>query len=164
MQAGCSCSAAQGAAMRPLYHETVSQPFHRTHRLAQLAGNAALLASGIPPQHVLSPEPRAERSLLEWVVDLRMLHMRPLHECRHTGCCTNHDVLATHQKQRVSKAFASTMAAHRDFRVEEGLQRVVQPPKQLSQEQRLRALVQHCDSQERSLTERRAATLLLCAS
>ena len=138
LQCGPSCSHA--AAVHRLYHRI----FYWTHRLAQLAGDAALLAGRVPPQHVLPPEPRAEWSLLERVVDLRMLHMRRLHECRHIDCCMNRDVLATHQKQCALNASTSKVAAHRDFRVEEGLQRVVQPPEQLSQEQRLRALIQHC--------------------
>ncbi len=41
-----------------------------THRLAELAGDAALLAGGVPPQHMLAPEPGADRALLEGVVDL----------------------------------------------------------------------------------------------
>ena len=40
------------------------------HRLAELAGDAALLAGGVPPQHVLAPEPGADRPLLEGVVHL----------------------------------------------------------------------------------------------
>lgn len=37
--------------------------------LTQLAGDAALLARGVPPQGVLAPEPRGDGALLEGVVD-----------------------------------------------------------------------------------------------
>src|SRR5207253_5986750 len=41
----------------------------RTDRLAQLAGDAALLAIGIATQHVLATETRAERPLLIGIID-----------------------------------------------------------------------------------------------
>lgn len=46
-----------------------AQPGH-THCLAQLASNAALLASGIAAQGVLTTEAWAEGTLLKWVHDL----------------------------------------------------------------------------------------------
>ena len=42
-----------------------------THRFEELAGDAALLAGGIAPKHVLSPEAQADRALLKGVIDLR---------------------------------------------------------------------------------------------
>src|ERR1700751_4185657 len=44
----------------------------RTDRLAQLAGDAALLAVGIAAQRVLAAEARRDRVLLEWIVDGRL--------------------------------------------------------------------------------------------
>ncbi len=41
------------------------------HGLAELARDAALLAGRVAPQHVLAAEARADRALLEGVVDLR---------------------------------------------------------------------------------------------
>ena len=49
----------------------VLSPSAPTHRLAQLTGDAALLAGGVAAQHMLATEPRAQRALLEWIVDLR---------------------------------------------------------------------------------------------
>lgn len=42
----------------------------RADGLAELAGDAALLAGGVAPQHVLAAEARADRALLKRVVDL----------------------------------------------------------------------------------------------
>src|SRR6516225_3645749 len=41
----------------------------RTYRLAQLAGDAALLTVGVTPQRVLAAKAGAERTPFEWVVD-----------------------------------------------------------------------------------------------
>src|SRR5690606_21211386 len=43
----------------------------RTHRFTQLARNAALFPVGIAAQRMFAPEARAERVLLEWIVDRR---------------------------------------------------------------------------------------------
>ena len=45
-------------------------PCPATHRLAQLAGDAALLPRGVAAQRVLATEPGAQRALLKGVVDL----------------------------------------------------------------------------------------------
>src|SRR5690606_38212213 len=55
----------------------------RAHRLAQFAGDAALLAVGIAAQRMLAAEARGERVLLERVVDRRLgleevLHRQPV--------------------------------------------------------------------------------------
>src|SRR5215204_3034113 len=44
----------------------------RANRLAQLAGNAALLAVGVAPQRVLAAETRRQRVLFERIVDGRL--------------------------------------------------------------------------------------------
>ena len=49
-----------------------------THCLAQLAGDAALLARGVAPQHVLTAEAGTDRALLEGVVDLNVHTVRKL--------------------------------------------------------------------------------------
>lgn len=54
--------------LRPQHH-VVPPYLGRADGLAQLARNAALLPAGVPPEGVLSAESRAERSLLERVVD-----------------------------------------------------------------------------------------------
>eukprot|EP00959_Pyramimonas_sp_CCMP1952_P350695 7347564-Pyramimonas_sp.AAC.1 len=41
-----------------------------TYRLAKLARNAPLLPGGVTAKNVLSTEARADRTLLEWVVNL----------------------------------------------------------------------------------------------
>lgn len=43
----------------------------KTYRLAELARDAALLSTRVPPQDVLPAEPRAQRALLERIVDLQ---------------------------------------------------------------------------------------------
>ena len=41
----------------------------RTDSLTQLAGNASFLSVGVSSQSMLSPESRAQWSLLKWIVD-----------------------------------------------------------------------------------------------
>jgi hypothetical protein len=61
-------AALQGSCMSSVQHLSKCTG---THRFAELAGDAALLAGGIAPKHVLSPEARADRALLKGVIDLR---------------------------------------------------------------------------------------------
>src|SRR5581483_11200235 len=57
----------------------------RADRLAELAGNAALLAVGIPAQRMLTAEARAERPLLEGIVHRHLGLEHVLKRERETG-------------------------------------------------------------------------------
>src|SRR3546814_10128910 len=61
----------------------------RADRLAELAGDAALLAVGIAAQHVLAAEARADRPLLVGVVDRSEEHTSALQSLM----STSYDVL-----------------------------------------------------------------------
>jgi hypothetical protein len=108
------------------------------HRLAELAGDAALLPRGVAPQHVLAAEPGGQRALLKGVVDLvgvgwgggggQPRQMPTTRSCQRPKPPTSRPTNKT--------------AAHRDLGVEEGLERERHPAEHLGDEEGVGAVVQ----------------------
>src|SRR5712691_13079058 len=69
----------------------------RADRLAQLAGDAALLAVGIAAQRMLAAEARRDRPLLERIIERRL----GLEEIAHAEHERRHELLQEHRARRL---------------------------------------------------------------
>lgn len=106
----------------------------RADGLAQLAGDAALLAAGVPPQGVLAAEPGRDGALFEGVVDRVPFETDPPTSARSQSTSRRTSLPPRSQPKKKDRRYYSR-------RSEELLQHHVHSPRQLEQEEVLAQLV-----------------------